>query len=444
MMKLIFFLIFMIFMVSKKLFWKNQISFFLMLFIFMFMNMNLFFYTNLSYKFGVDILAYSLILLSIWIISLMFMASSKIFNNNYMIVMFLMNMLLLLLFLVGTFCALDLLMFYLFFESSLIPVMLLIMGWGYQPERLQAGLYLLFYTLLVSLPMLMGIFYIYSHFDLLMMYMFYKIEINIIFIYIVMMMAFLVKLPMIFVHLWLPKAHVEAPVSGSMILAAIMLKLGAYGMMRLMGMFMKINMKMNFILISIALTGGVYLSLLCLHQIDLKSLIAYSSVVHMSIVLAGILVFNYWGFMGCLVLLIGHGLCSSGLFCLVNMNYERISSRSFYMNKGMLNMVPILSLWWFLFMSSNMAAPPSLNLLGELSLLNSLINWSFWLMIILAFMSFFSASYNLYLYMYSQHGKFMYNLNNYVNCYCREYLLLFLHWGPLNFLFLKLDFMLLM
>nr|YP_010586025.1 NADH dehydrogenase subunit 4 [Anisocentropus maculatus]UZZ43761.1 NADH dehydrogenase subunit 4 [Anisocentropus maculatus] len=443
MMKMILFVLFSLMMLNKKMFWKNQMNFFILFFFMMFSNINLFYFTNLSYKFGMDILSYSLILLSIWIFILMFKASSKIYFNNIMNVTFLFVMMMLILMLICTFSAMDLFLFYVYFESSLIPIMLLIMGWGYQPERLQAGLYLLFYTLFVSLPMLMGIFYIYKSYNLMMICMFSKMEINLVIMYVVMFMAFLVKLPMIFVHLWLPKAHVEAPVSGSMILAAIMLKLGAYGMMRLLIMFMVTNSKFSFYLVSISLIGGVYLSLLCLHQVDLKSLIAYSSVVHMSMVLAGLLTLNYWGFMSSLILLIGHGLCSSGLFCLINMNYERIASRSFYLNKGLLNIMPLLSMWWFLFVSSNMAAPPSLNLFGEIGILNSLINWSFWLMVVLIFLSFFSASYSLYLYMYSQHGKFIFFMNNYFNCVCREYLLLFLHWVPLNLLILKMDFLLL-
>nr|YP_010447006.1 NADH dehydrogenase subunit 4 [Loxocera sinica]UTM10371.1 NADH dehydrogenase subunit 4 [Loxocera sinica] len=438
MLKMIFPLIFLIpFCLINNIYWMVQNIFLLMSFLFIVYFNYTNYFINVSYFLGCDLISYGFILLSLWICSLMIMSSGMLYKFNNFSSLFLINMLFLLLFLIFTFSSMNLFLFYFFFESSLIPTLFLILGWGYQPERLQAGIYLLFYTLMVSLPLLIGIFYIYKNLGslnyYLMINLFYKSEL----LYLSLIMAFLVKMPMFLFHLWLPKAHVEAPVSGSMILAGIMLKLGGYGLLRVMSFIQLNNMKLNFVWISISLVGGFLVSLICLRQTDLKSLIAYSSVAHMGIVLSGLMTMTYWGLCGSYILMIGHGLCSSGLFCLANISYERLGSRSLLINKGLLNFMPSMSMWWFLLSAGNMAAPPTLNLLGEIFLLNSIISWSYLSMIMLSLISFFSAAYTLYLYSYSQHGKNFSGNYSFSMGKMREYLLLFLHWLPLNLLIMK-------
>nr|APX39870.1 NADH dehydrogenase subunit 4 [Psylliodes cupreus]WNV22567.1 NADH dehydrogenase subunit 4 [Psylliodes crambicola] len=435
MMKFLF-MLFMLIPLSFMNFWLMQWMFFISVFLFMFTYFS-FTWSNISYMLGCDLLSFTLILLSLWICSLMILASGKLNKNNDFKSFFLLVMILLLISLFLTFSSMNLFIFYLFFEISLIPTLILIIGWGYQPERLEAGLYLLFYTMLMSLPMLLMIFYLYKNMSL--NFMFLSKDLTSMYMYMCMNFVFFIKIPMFFLHLWLPKAHVEAPVSGSMILAGVMLKLGGYGLLRLMIMFQLFINDWNMLIIVISMLGGFIISLVCMRQSDIKSLIAYSSVSHMGLALAGLMTLNYWGLWGALVMMLAHGLCSSGLFCLANLMYERTFSRSLYLNKGLLNLLPSFSLYWFLLLSSNMAAPPSMNLLSEIMLINSLVSYSYINMLWLSLISFFSAAYSLFLYSYSQHGKFYSSLFSFMNGFSREYLLLLLHWFPLNLFFMKME-----
>nr|YP_009002381.1 NADH dehydrogenase subunit 4 [Orinhippus tibetanus]AHH25004.1 NADH dehydrogenase subunit 4 [Orinhippus tibetanus] len=417
--------------------WLVHSLMFLLSFIFM---VSVYSYADLNmigYFFGVDYFSFMLILLSFWICSLMMTASSSIYLFSYHSNFFVFLVLLLLITLYCSFSSLSLLSFYIFFESSLVPTLFLILGWGYQPERLQAGIYLIFYTLVASLPLLLVLFSINSIFNTLYFPLLFDCGSFYFMFYIFSMFAFLVKMPMFLFHLWLPKAHVEAPISGSMILAGVLLKLGGYGIFRIMKVISCLGLYFNYFWLSLSLFGGVIISFVCFRQVDLKSLIAYSSVAHMSMVIGGLMTMNWWGCMGSLSLMVGHGLCSSGLFCLSNIIYERLGSRSLLINKGMINLMPTMSFWWFLLSSSNMAAPPSLNLVGEFSLLNSIISWSPCMFMVLIFLSFFSAVYTLYMYSYSQHGFYYSGIYTCSLGYLREYHLLFLHWFPLNILCLK-------
>nr|YP_009346102.1 NADH dehydrogenase subunit 4 [Ornithodoros zumpti]AMX74178.1 NADH dehydrogenase subunit 4 [Ornithodoros zumpti]UYB78777.1 NADH dehydrogenase subunit 4 [Ornithodoros zumpti] len=384
---------------------------------------------------GVDGMSFLLIELSLWVSFLIMMASMNV--NIFAEKLFFMYVMMMMILLVFCFSFYNYMGFYVFFESVLFPIMMLIMGWGYQPERLQAGIYMFLYTLFGSLPLFL--LFLCKSDMMSFLYMDWEAkEMGSLMILLLGMTAFLVSMPMFLVHLWLPKAHVEAPVGGSMILAGVLLKLGIYGMFRVKGMILMSLVLYSHWMMSVLLLGGVIISLICLCQVDMKSLIAYSSVCHMGLALGGFLSFSCWGAYGSLLLMIGHGLCSSGLFCLANMYYERFYTRSIVLLKGLGSLFPYMAVWWFIFSVINMAAPPSMNLGGEILLIGSIMSWSVLAIIPLGVMSFFSAAYSLYMYSYVHHGSgwVVYS----VKCFSiREMMLMFLHFIPLLMWILKAE-----
>nr|YP_010564814.1 NADH dehydrogenase subunit 4 [Pentapycnon charcoti]UZA61217.1 NADH dehydrogenase subunit 4 [Pentapycnon charcoti] len=399
------------------------------------------FYDFIYMDFGFDMMSFMLFSLAIWIIFLMVFSSFSFYKSSN----FLVLCLLIMFFLFCCFYSLNFFMFYFFFESVLIPTFILILGWGYQPERLQSILYLLFYTIFASLPLFMSIFYLYKYsFSLNMLYLNYLILFNffsnwlIMIWFFFMIFAFLVKVPIYFFHLWLPKAHVEAPLSGSMILAGVLLKLGGYGLFRMFNVFKFILLFLNCEFMMFIIFGSLLSSLICLSQIDLKMLVAYSSIVHMGLMITGLFVFNSFSINGSLLIMISHGLCSSCMFVLVNIIYERTFTRSSLFYKGFINIYPGLMVWWFLISICNLSAPPSMNLLGELFIYMSLIIFNNILIFILFFFFLFCSCYGIYFFYSSYHGK----MNNFYSMkwVCvREYLVLLYHWVPLNMFILKSD-----
>lgn len=397
-----------------------------------------FFWTILNLKvnfylvsniFFIDWLNLLLILLTLVIIILLLSASytSVIFSKKNLLLFCLVNILICLL-LIMSFIRIKVIYFYVFFEASLIPIFLLIIGWGYQPERLQAAIYIFFYTLLASLPLLLIILLFQNQFSYFSLNELISREgkgrINLLIILFIVL-AFLVKLPMFFFHLWLPKAHVEAPVAGSMILAGVLLKLGRYGLWRVLGRILKTFKSYSHWLIVVGLVGGLLVRFVCFIQVDIKSLVAYSSVVHIGILLRGMSSLRFIGYDGALALILGHGVVSSGLFYLVGVNYDRIHSRSLIINKGLIILFPSITIIWFILRIFNIRAPPSISLLGEIMLIGRVLFYStflFWGLILINFMG---IVFTFYLYAQTQQGKFINNIRCIINIFLRE---LFVGW----------------
>nr|YP_010460111.1 NADH dehydrogenase subunit 4 [Lycosa singoriensis]UUC05158.1 NADH dehydrogenase subunit 4 [Lycosa singoriensis] len=336
-----------------------------------------------------------------------------------------------------TFSVTNMISFYILFELVLIPTMMLIMSSGKQPERLQASIYLMLYTITASLPLLISIILINYNKSFILSYMsMHNLNMPLLF-----MLAFLAKMPMFFTHLWLPKAHVEAPLEGSMILAAILLKLGGYGLIRFIPMCISNINKINHWIISISLIGAMSTSLNCIRQKDLKSLIAYSSVAHMALVLLSMFTMNHIGLMGAMIMMIAHGLSSSALFLLTTDLYSKYHTRNISCFKGLMILSPNITFWWFMFMAINISAPPSINTMSEIMIMSSIILWNMKSMIPIFLISIMTTSFSMMMFLNLSHNKNEMSSSNQTKT--KTYSSLLIHMIPLIMMLFKMDMMIL-
>lgn len=364
----------------------------------------------LNQTFSSDQLSSPLITLTLWIAALIILARIKTLHNNNKPKIFILNISLLTVILIISFSVSNFINFYIIFESSLLPTLILILRWGYQPERLQARIYLILYTITARLPLLFSLTILINKNGTISIFL--PTPPNQLFFeplqsawWIITILAFLVKMPIYIFHLWLPKAHVEAPIAGSIVLAGLLLKLGSYGLLRISFLYPKLIFNLRPIINGIALWGGVITRFICLRQRDIKSLIAYSSIGHIALVTIGVTLLSPWGWQGALIIIVAHGLCSSCLFTLANLTYETTHTRSIFLTKGLLCLFPAISIWWFIISIINIAAPPSINIFAEISLLISAIWASPFYIIPLGICSFLTAAYSLFLFTSTNHGN---------------------------------------
>lgn len=387
-----------------------------------------------SYWVCMDKLSAILVVLTVWITILMCLAMYKAPSKNNLLLRFTrLNFILVL-----GFLSKNLLGFFIFFELSLVPTLYIILGWGIQPERIRAGRYLIIYTLLGALPLLGALIYADYHRGGVKLYTpaikkicFFRNKDYSLFC-ILWILAFLIKLPIYGVHLWLPKAHVEAPVAGSMVLAGILLKLGAYGLIRSLH-FLKIdlcfwrNILFFWSIITMCLVGFI-----CFRQCDLKSLVAYSSVAHMSLILRACFSGDLIGIKGAMAMLVSHGLCSSGLFFAVQTLYEKRGSRNILINRGWISISPMFTFFWFILCVGNASAPPRLNILSEFLLISSIVEYGQIMgALFCGFSVFLGGLFRIYLYVSVCHGKFLKRRNCWRHLRLRNAFILLLHILPL-------------
>jgi NADH-quinone oxidoreductase subunit M len=354
---------------------------------------------NVNYHLGVDGISMPLILLNSFMTVLVVIAHWEAVTEKvgqYLAAFLIMSGLI-----NGTFAALDAIVFYVFFEAMLIPMFLIIGVWG-GPNRVYAAVKFFLYTLLGSLLMLAAFIYLYHQtngsFEILD---YHKLPLGDTaqkLIFLAMFMSFAVKVPMWPVHTWLPDAHVEAPTGGSVILAAITLKIGAYGFLRFnMPIAPDASHALAGFMIALSLVAVVYIGLVALVQADMKKLIAYSSISHMGFVTLGFFLFNAEGVLGGLVQMVSHGFISAAMFLCVGVLYDRVHSRQIADYGGVANTMPVFAAFFVLFAMANSGLPATSGFVGEFFVIMGAVKVNFWYAFLAATTLIFGAAYTLWM-----------------------------------------------
>jgi NADH-ubiquinone oxidoreductase chain 4 len=319
------------------------------------------------FNIGVDGISLFFVLLTTFTIPICILASWD--NIQVGVKKFLMNFLILETILIAVFVVLDLLLFYISFESTLIPMFLIIGIWGSRERKIHAAYFFFLITLLGSLFMLLGILAIYFQIGTTDYQMLTTMDLSLSrqrILWLAFFLSFAVKTPLVPVHIWLPYAHTEAPVAGSIVLAGVLLKLAGYGILRvIVGMLPEGSNYFTPLIFAICAISVIYSSLTTIRQIDLKSIVAYSSIGHISIVTLGIFSNTFQGIEGSILLIIAHGLVSPALFICVGVLYDRYHTRVFKYYRGITQYMPVFVLFFFVFTLANMATPLTINFIGE-------------------------------------------------------------------------------
>jgi len=354
---------------------------------------------NIHYHLGVDGISLLLVLLNCFFTLIVVIAGWQVIEKRvaqYMASFLIMSGLI-----NGVFISLDAMLFYVFWEAMLIPMFIIIGVWG-GPNRVYAALKFFLYTLLGSLLMLAALLYLYFQSGSFSILDYYQLPLPMnaqILIFIAFFMAFAVKVPMFPVHTWLPDAHVEAPTGGSVILAAIMLKVGAYGFIRFaMPIAPDASHELAGVMIALSLIAVVYIGLVALTQSDMKKLVAYSSISHMGFVTLGLFLFNAYGMEGALLQMISHGFVAGALFLCIGVLYDRVHSRQIVDYGGVANTMPVFAAFFMLFAMANSGLPGTSGFVGEFMVILGAVKVNFWFAFAAATTMVFGAAYTLWMY----------------------------------------------
>jgi proton-translocating NADH-quinone oxidoreductase chain M len=355
---------------------------------------------NINFTLGVDGISILFLLLNTLLIPLCLLASWNTVKSNvkeFLIAFLFLNFLL-----IGTFCSLDLLFFYIFFESILIPMYLVVGIWGSRERKILAAYYFFIYTLFGSALMLVSISYIYwqvgtTDYELLVTFSFSKLEQKL--LWLSFFLAFASKVPMLPVHLWLPEAHVEAPTAGSVLLAGILLKLGTYGFIRFsLPLFPNASVHYAPLVDTIAVISVIYTSFTAIRQTDLKRIIAYTSIAHMNLVMLGIFSFNVIGIEGAILQSLSHGFVASSLFLIIGIVYDRHKTRLVKYYGGLASIMPIYITIFLFFTMANIAFPGTSSFVGEFLILTGSFKTNSYVTVLAATGVIISGAYSLWLF----------------------------------------------
>ena len=354
---------------------------------------------NVFYALGIDGISLWLIPLTAFITVIVVISAWEVIEKQ--VAQYMGAFLILSGLMIGVFCATDGLLFYVFFEATLIPMYIIVGIWG-GPNRVYAAFKFFLYTLMGSLLTLVAIIYLYiksgHSFDILV---WHKLPLPLstqIMIFCAFLMAFAVKVPMWPVHTWLPDAHVEAPTGGSVVLAAIMLKLGAYGFLRFsLPIAPDASHYMAGFMITLSLVAVIYIGLVALVQADMKKLVAYSSIAHMGFVTLGFFMFNQMSVQGAIVQMISHGFISGAMFLCIGVLYDRVHSRQIVDYGGVVNTMPKFAALFVLFSMANCGLPATSGFVGEFMVILGAVQFNFWIGMLAATALIFGAAYSLWM-----------------------------------------------